>query len=1173
MKNYYLMTKAAMALMIALFCCIGAQAEVVTVGEGTTASSYVPCYPNNNYSLSQQIYTADEIGRAGQITSIAFYNYDVGSDREVNIYLTHTAKTAFDSSTDWVAVSTEDLVFSGTINLKGGWTAIDFDTPFVYNGTQNLILTFDDNTGESTGSNYLVGNYDGASNQALYYYSLFSTPANLDPTQAIDKEGSIYYRKSRIKLCFETYPKPARFEAVEVGDVSAQLQCVLRGGAEKWNLRYRKAAKEGEQELRWTTLNDLGRSVTIEGLTPATKYEAQAQAVFTDDNLSEWTDTMIFITNCCPVEEQAEVIYSLYGNYSNWYGFAVQFVDVTDEANPIEVAYLNPPSYELYAGTVTLCCGHKYKVNWIYDANHENVNGQFSVALYFEPGDLFFSMARGQAPGETAELTSFVMDCTPYCAQKPQNVTVTSTSYNSATLTFTSETTSGEVAYGTTADFNPETATPTAVSFETTGVTSDPWESNPTNASMTLSGLEPLTDYYVSVRSVCEDEDGNGGHSRWSVPVKVRTGSRYDGPTQVKAEPISSRIEKLSWSSRGTEKRYNAYYRKHAKGTPVDQSDINTMGGGKGKGFEDWEGVWASYGSRPFSNTLYVSAKAGSSFSFKAANGKSGSQYSIPFIHGWRKLTEKTPLKQMKKLDRECLNDADRETRIKELQDEIDGLEICKEGAKKSLDDGQITQEKYEKDIERYDKQIAEFQEELAALKALPTDDQKLERMRELETMITNSSDKEEVAQYQAELNELRALTSEAAGGPGNMFTMMRLLNRILHPRARIAREESADETFVFFIRHANNDGMLWIKDLTITPPDMENEWIMIPNIEGTSYLLTELEPNTTYEVMVEPIYEDGLTGTPSPITLFTTLGEETEPTPSEFSVDKDKKIFFAHGNLRHDGDIYEGTWTLAPQQYAIFGQDNIEESRDNTYLADYKDLLCWSSVKSHYGVSNYYYYDEEDAAPLFQGEFADWGENPELIANIGPGWRTLAKEEWLYLLFGRKDAEKLRSLATVADVKGLIILPDNWADDTPAGTFVAEEWAILERAGAVFLPAAGQASTAYEDYKATTTLTEGGYYWIGTPSGDKSDMKAFVLSFTDSDVSIDTDLNRRTAVAVRLVKDTGWYETVGIAITPVNTHLSTLTNMWYDLSGRRLQGKPTKKGVFILNGKKVVIK
>ena len=29
----------------------------------------------------------------------------------------------------------------------------------------------------------------------------------------------------------------------------------------------------------------------------------------------------------------------------------------------------------------------------------------------------------------------------------------------------------------------------------------------------------------------------------------------------------------------------------------------------------------------------------------------------------------------------------------------------------------------------------------------------------------------------------------------------------------------------------------------------------------------------------------------------------------------------------------------------------------------------------------------------------------------------------------------------------------------------------------------------------------------------------------------------------------------------------------WYDLSGRKLNGKPTKKGVFIKNGNKEVIK
>ena len=29
----------------------------------------------------------------------------------------------------------------------------------------------------------------------------------------------------------------------------------------------------------------------------------------------------------------------------------------------------------------------------------------------------------------------------------------------------------------------------------------------------------------------------------------------------------------------------------------------------------------------------------------------------------------------------------------------------------------------------------------------------------------------------------------------------------------------------------------------------------------------------------------------------------------------------------------------------------------------------------------------------------------------------------------------------------------------------------------------------------------------------------------------------------------------------------------WYDLSGRRIEGRPTKKGVYIQNGRKVVIK
>jgi len=45
--------------------------------------------------------------------------------------------------------------------------------------------------------------------------------------------------------------------------------------------------------------------------------------------------------------------------------------------------------------------------------------------------------------------------------------------------------------------------------------------------------------------------------------------------------------------------------------------------------------------------------------------------------------------------------------------------------------------------------------------------------------------------------------------------------------------------------------------------------------------------------------------------------------------------------------------------------------------------------------------------------------------------------------------------------------------------------------------------------------------------------------------------------------------ETTGISGISGNTGIS---GAWYDLNGRKLQSIPTKKGVYIMNGKKVVV-
>ena len=1123
--------------------------EVLTVGSISNANGYLPSYPQSSYSTSQQIYTKDEIGKAGMITSIAFYNYEMGKARNYDIYLSHTTKEEFDSNTDWVTVSDANKVFSGTVTLGDGWTVIDFDTPFVYDGKQNLILTMDDNTGNSTGNNYSIGVYSPSGHQSLYYYK----STNLDPTQPIEVEGDFHTsyssdRKNGIQLCFETYPKPSKLEAVEVGDVSTQIQCSLRGDATAWNLRYRKVAGEGEEEHAWTVVNNLtDRLKFIEGLTPLTKYEAQVQAIFPEDKLSDWTSPLVFTTACCPVEDQAEIIYAVNSNYSSWYGYAIQFMDITDKDNPVEVAYVNPPSYSFTGGTLTLCCGHKYKVNWIYDEEHSNVNHQFSLALYFEPGDKFYSMARGTAPEETAELTTFVMDCTPYCTQMPQILNESGTTYNSATITFLSQTKTGQVVYSTEADFDPEKATPEDMDFEEVSQSEVPWDQP--NASITLKGLQPLTAYYVRVRSVCTTEPI--GVSRWSAPVKVTTSSRYDAPTQVIAEPVNSRTEKLSWGSRGSEQSHNLYYRKQAVGNPVDPSAIQTFGGGNGTGFESgsWgKGIHSSYGDRPFSNTLFVAdVPAGSSFSFKAGNGKTAGG-PVNFLYGMRpENVTLTAGEVMKQFDMQCLNDADRQARIYSAQSEINVIRQQLTDLDNRLNNGDITQEEYDIQKEKLEKELADNESELEYLNQQPSDAELLQTMKELEQKISDINNQlntlynslnlpilseeqraatelqikkleSEADGYFAHLNDLRAITTNAENTQKDGFSITREKES-----ANARTRGTDDDAYIFFIRHSDPNGVLLVKDLTITPPEQQGEWIVIPNVSGNSYLLTGLEPGTTYEVMVEPVYDGGTTGSRSPITVFTTLGEESEPLEGVFSVSKDKKVSFAKGNLRYSKDAnWNDHWSLAEHQYDILGADNLESQEVNQYgnrfpSEDHLDLFCWSAGYSSNGTIHTYPDDS-----YYTGDFKEWGTQTAFTDIYGFGWSTMTKDEWTYLLSERENAATLKSFATVNGVKGLVLLPDEW--NAPDGVIISEEmtaeqWATIEKTGAVFLPAAGTLTVNMEGSTVATVndVNVVGSYWSSTPS--ETDVNAFSMTFTESEVKPAVDIYRRIGSAVRLVK------------------------------------------------------
>ena len=174
--------------------------EEVTVGSGTNTNSNIPTYVYYNYSLSQQIYTASEIGSAGNITAIAFkVSNSKSASRTLDVYMKATTATAFTSTTGWTTCTSSDKVFSGSVTFaSSGWTTITFNTPFEYDGTSNVIITVDDNTGSyvSSSSNspqFYV--YSTGANRALRYYN---DNTNLNPTSSISTAGTYVTSNNQI---------------------------------------------------------------------------------------------------------------------------------------------------------------------------------------------------------------------------------------------------------------------------------------------------------------------------------------------------------------------------------------------------------------------------------------------------------------------------------------------------------------------------------------------------------------------------------------------------------------------------------------------------------------------------------------------------------------------------------------------------------------------------------------------------------------------------------------------------------------------------------------------------------------------------------------------------------------------------------------------------------------
>lgn len=247
---------------------------------------------------------------------------------------------------------------------------------------------------------------------------------------------------------------------------------------------------------------------------------------------------------------------------------------------------------------------------------------------------------------------------------------------------------------------------------------------------------------------------------------------------------------------------------------------------------------------------------------------------------------------------------------------------------------------------------------------------------------------------------------------------------------------------------------------------------------------------------------------------------------------DSGDKVFFAKGNLQATTSDKGSTWSwaFAEHQWDYIGAAvaNTTINGNGTVSSDGTvDLFCWSTTGCYLGISN--------ANSPVVGDFVDWGSHADVIAGIGPGWRTLIggkNGEWTYL-FNKRSASTVDGVenaryakAKVNNVYGVILFPDSYTHPdgvaAPKGinntdntgwngnSYNVADWTKMEEAGCVFLPAAGSRwSTDISD-------ANKGCYWSSTAYN--SDHAWFVYLYENSLYAEDNVTYFHYGHSVRLV-------------------------------------------------------
>lgn len=458
----------------------------VTIGNGTNTSYYAPFGPYYANAWVQTIYPASYFTSPGYINSLS---WEVNSANTQNctslkIYVGTTTHENNLSTTDWVPMEDLTLVYEAentTIGSASGWETYTFNTPYYYNGEENLVVVAS-RTAPSYKSLYYKAT-DNNTNAVMYRWNDYDASYASHPGT-----NTATGRNANLPNMIVTYADdchdlhcatPTELTVSDITTNGAVLNWEA-GDATAWQVNYMSAYDE-----EWTTVEVTENTYTLTGLDQNTTYYVRVK------------------TNCGTVGMSGEAALG-FTTVANC--VAPQELTVTANTHTVNVNWTPIEGVNEYVVEVKGLDDDALFVLNVLNASQTNLTGLTEGNMYL------ISVKSICGEQEVSDWTSVNFTMPTICSA-PAGMQVVEKDANSATITWTDNgAESWTVEYGE-MGFALGTGTQIVVNENT----------------VTLTGLNGYSNYDVYAKADC----GLGYVSNWSSKFSFKTDC---GPITVTQE-------------------------------------------------------------------------------------------------------------------------------------------------------------------------------------------------------------------------------------------------------------------------------------------------------------------------------------------------------------------------------------------------------------------------------------------------------------------------------------------------------------------------------------------------------------------------------------------------------------------------------------------------------------